>query len=361
MNKLFLLKIVRTSVVQVGLVAAAILLFVPDEHMVLAQEAPVTVQSADEATVDAALDFIRNGQIDRGVFILQRLAGQGNADSLFHMGELFRLGVGRSKANDVATMYYRLAAALGHKTASLSLANMLFFEGDGSDKTLGEALSVWQTLALEGDVESIYMLGMLYWNGDAGLAQDPVRGYGLVWRAAQSGYADAVQNELTMHSLLNAEARQAAEEYGKSISEAGFGGEPLALDLLVAQAPAVDETPPETPLTIETEQPAKVLEKEPVAEPAIEPITEPDDWSTVWRLEVGFAMSEVNVRRLQSMISQTQADIVGKLFSDVAPSASRPGLFKLTYGPMKSLQDAVTTCVTLKRAGHDCAAKAPEE
>jgi len=333
-------------------------------------------ETADESSIQAALEYIRNGEIDQGAFILQRLAGQGNAESLYHMGELFRLGIGREKADGVAVMYFRLASTLGHKRASLSLANMLFFEGDSSEKTIAEALSVWQTLALEGDIESMYMLGMIYWNGEAGIGQDPVRGYGLVWRAAQAGYTDAVQNELTMRSLLNAEARDAAMKYGNSLDVAGFSDEPLALDLVVAEAEpdqaaeagASDaDTDGSEASGQETEATdgAELAQDDPVqdgeTEKAVEvPLVKPDDWGSVWRLEVGFAMSEVEVRRLQSMINQTQQASVGKLFSDIQPSVTRPGLFRLIYGPLRGMHQAVNTCVSLKRAGHDCSARAPE-
>lgn len=322
-------------------------------------------QSADEETVDTALNLIRSGDVDQGVFILQRLAGQGNADSLFHLGEMFRLGIGREKTNTVATMYYRLAAALNHKRASLSLANMLFFEGDGSDKVVSEALGVWQNLALDGDVESIYMLGMIYWNGEAGLEQDPVRGYGLVWRAAQEGYADAVQNELTMRSLLNAEARDAAHEYGQSLHVEGFSAEPLAIELVKGEEATPDEGSSEEVVAVAdaTALPADGEQEEPEVETPPEPVVpleKPEDWETVWRLEVGHAMSEVEVRRLQSIINQTMGPAVGQLFSEISPSATRPGLYRLVFGPMRSMSHAVSTCVTLKRGGHECATRAPE-
>jgi len=345
------------------------------ENVAQAYDADIatTVQEMDEETVETALDFIRNNEIDRGVFILQRLAGQGNAESLYHLGELFRLGIGRQKANDVATMYYRLATALGHRPAALALANFLFFDGDGSEKTIAEAVSVWQKLASDGDLESAYMLGMLYWNGEAGMKQDPVRGYGLVWRAAQNGYSDAVQNELTMRSLLNADAREAAMEYGKSVSSVGFDGEPLALDLLVASNDATTEDvsqadtelAPSEQLAPEEEtapvQQADEMENSSETQQVIEAPVDAEGWAAVWRLEVGVAMSKVRVTRLRNLINQTEIAGMDSLSSDVVPSVTKPGLFRLTYGPMNSMQQAVTTCVTLKRAGYECSAKAPEE
>jgi cell division septation protein DedD len=325
-------------------------------------EKPEHEKTANEESVEIALNYIRNNQIERGVFILQRLAGQGNGDSLYHMGELYRLGIGREKSASVATMYYRLATALDHEKAALALANFLYFEGDGSEKTIAEALGVWQNLALNGNVESMYLLGMVYWNGDVGLEQDPIRGYGLVWRASQAGYRDAEQSELTMHSILNAEAREAAMEYGKTYTVKGFTDKIAAPDVLTVEAASTEIADASIAADSDvapTAEPTKTAAK-PAPKPKPKPLVRPDDWTTVWRLEVGLAMSKLEVRRLQSLITQAQAGAVGGMFSEILPSTNRPGLYRLIYGPVSGLHQAVSTCVTLKRSGHDCAAKAPE-
>ncbi len=359
-------------------------MFSPIAATAMAQEAPseklpaddpdAALLAADGAEIEEALNLIRNNKIDQGTLILERLAGKGNAAALFHMGELFRLGIGREKAVNVATMYYRLASTLGHERASLSLANILFFEGDGSEQTIAEALGVWQDLALSGNLESLYVLGMIYWNGDAGLEQDPVRGYGLVWRASKEGYDNAIQNELTMRSILNGDARRAAMEYGNSLQIKGFSAEPLAPELLVDQASTT--TPPEaggaeradaTATAVDDahnsagQQIAEATQKAPPPSKPKAPLEKPEDWTTVWRLEVGFAMSKREVMRLQSVINRSQSQIIGPMFSEINPSATRPGLFRLVYGPISGMSKAVTTCVALKRAGHDCTVRAPEE
>jgi len=340
--------------VALAMVVASLAL--PAGGFLAAQESGKSQTSADQATLEEALEAIRDGDMDRGAIILQRLGGQGNAESLFHLGELFRLGVGREESDTVALMYYRLSAALGHRRAALTLANMLFFEGDGSEKTYGEALSLWQDAALDGDLEATYILGMIYWNGDAGVPQDPVRGYGLVWRAAQEGWEDAEQNELTMRSLLPLEAREAAMEYGRSLEVEGFGTEQLALDLVVSdeETNSPDDTTPEAVAE-------EAAAEEAIAEAEEGPLEMPEDWNTVWRLEVGFAMSELEVGRLRTIIAGTLPDAIGTLHADIVPSITRPGLYRLVYGPMRSMHQAVNTCVTLKRAGHDCNAQAPEE
>ncbi|MFC3052022.1 tetratricopeptide repeat protein [Kordiimonas pumila] len=298
----------------------------------------------DANPVEQALGLIRDGKVEMGVEALQTLAEGGNAEAMFHVGEIHRLGIGREVSVPIATMYYRFASQLNHERAALSLANILFFEGNGTEKENSEALDIWQTLTLKGNLEAAYMLGMLYWNGEAGVARDPIRGYALVWLAFEGGYADAEQNELSMKALLSSDAKEVAYDYAKNLADRGFTSKPLAIHLLAHD---------------EAERKAAIAQEKSAEEDV--PLEKPDDWTTVWRLEVGFAMSEMEVERLQRVISSTQAEAVGDLYSEVLPSANRPGLFRLIFGPAKSVNDAVSRCVALKRAGHDCFARPPEE
>jgi len=311
--------------------------------------APITAIQAQtdgsitgDSAVDDALKIIRGGNIDKGMISLQRLAEQGNPEAMFHVAEMYRLGVGRDASVAVATMYYRFASQLGHARGSLSLANILFFEGAKTEKEYGEALDIWQRFTLEGNLEASYMLGMVYWNGEAGIPRDPIRGYALVWLAAQGGYADAEQNVLSMQALLSHTAKETAYEYANDIKERGFSDEPLALNLLL-------------------EDTEKTLAPKPEPKKELPPLEMPDDWSTVWHIEVGFAMTEQEVERLHRVIYNAEKETVGDLFSEIAPSANRPGLYRLLYGPTRSMIDSVNRCVVLKRAGHDCFARAPEE
>ncbi|MBL4836507.1 MAG: SPOR domain-containing protein [Kordiimonadaceae bacterium] len=303
-----------------------------------------TNESTNETAVEDALTFIRNGEIQRGVVALEALALQGVPEALFHMGEINKLGIGKDQPSiPVATMYYRLASRLGHERASLLLANILFFDGDGSDATFAEAMTAWQSLALAGNAEAIYMLGMVYWNGEAGTKRDPVRGYGLVWLAAEKGYSGAEQNELSMKGMLNSSARKTGVDYAQNLNERGFSAEPLAMDLVLDSVPSAAGTI-STPIPEEDK-----------------PLVKPEDWTTVWRLEVGFAMDQDKVTLLQKVINGRQSKVVGGLFSEVIDSANRPGLYRLVFGPVKSMHDAVNRCVDLKRAGYDCFARPPEE
>lgn len=380
--------------------------------------APVDVQS-QSALVDAALDLVRGGSVDLGIEELRRLGEQGYSDAFYHLAEIHRLGIGRPVSVPIATMYYRLAAGLGHKRAALTLANFLFFEGDGSQSSIDEAMAVWQQYALMEDPEAMYMLGMVYWNGEGGRLPDPIRGYGLVWKAAAEGYADAINGESAMNGQLSEQARARARQYASALQAEGFSDKPIALYLVMGREDGARERTPEPgTVDITADAPMVVADTEPAAgpdeetggtpaemsvasaqEPESEPEPEPEpaavvdagpeqgdggddfamaegmdegddpvledpdapvDWTTVWHVEVGFAMSQEEVDRLMKVILTTQAEAVAGLKGEVTESINRPGLYRLVFGPVKGMQGAVRRCVALKRAGYDCFAKPPQ-
>lgn len=294
----------------------------------------VVAQSGLSEEIDEALDLIRDDKLDAGLDMLRRLGELGSAEAFFHLAEIHRLGVKKEPSSDVSMMYYRLAAQMGNKRAALNLANILFFEGDGSRAVIDEALAIWQQHAMLGDVEAIYLLGMLYWNGEGGQIPDPVRGYGLVWRAAEAQYPPAVETLPQMREQLNAEARASAITYAEEFEVKGFDRKPLDLHLVTDEVPEV-------------------------AEAAAEKAEKPEDWGAVWRLEVGFAMSDVDTKTLEQQILEKRGDAVSDLYHEIVEAPNRPGLYRLLFGPVGGMQDAVSRCVKLKRGGFDCFAKPP--
>jgi TPR repeat protein len=296
------------------------------------QAGPAALAQAAEEEVSEALDLIRDGNVEAGVDMLRRIGELGSAEAFFHLAEIHRLGAGKEAAPPVAMMYYRLAAQMGNKQAALNLANILFFEED-TEASIKEAMAIWQQYALLGDVEATYLLGMLYWNGDGQQVADPVRGYGLMWRAAQAGYGPAAEAEPDMRLQLAVEAQEAGEAYGRELEIRGFSAKPLDLHLVTDDVPELPQ---------DSEGDAK-----------------PEDWEAVWRLEVGFAMREEDSRALQRKILAEEKSTVADLFSEIVESPNRPGLYRLLFGPIGGMQDAVNRCVALKRAGHDCFAKPP--
>ena len=349
-------------------------------------EDDVPPTTADDQSIEDALEMMRSGDLKGGVAMLESLAINGNALAYYHLVEVRRIGVGTEKNIPVATMFYRLSSQLGHKDAALKLANILFFEGNGTDDEIAEAVTLWQDEAIKGAPEALYMMGMIYWNGEAGFGPDPIRGYGLVWRASRDGYVQADDSLGTMSVLLERKAKDVGQRYAERLEELGFDDEPLAPHLW----PEVDSADNRKKQADSALTAAEILDRETeeakaeVASAAVSATTtasaeetqeeptdvtanqegkaapKPENWDEVWHLEVGFAMSELEVKRLRSIVSNTLRQEVGSLHSDIVESPSRPGLYRLVFGPVTSLQSAVTKCVALKRAGHDCFAKAPQ-
>lgn len=289
----------------------------------------------DQQSVEDALNAIRDGDFKTGRAILQHLSEQSNGEAFYHLAEMSRLGIGGDPSMSIAVMYYRFAAKLGNAKAAMKLANILYFEGEKTPADVAEAFATWQTYALRGNAEAAYLLGLIYWNGENGRAPDPVRGYGLVWRAAQAGYELAIPAELEMRSLLPGEARTAGQSYGQQLDSLGFSDDHMNIEMLV-----------------EGWKPDEKDEEE-------KPLEKPEDWSTVWHLEVGFAMREADAAAMLDRIQTEHGDIIEGLHSEMVQSANRTGRYKLVFGPMDGMHPAVRLCVDLKRAGFDCFARPP--
>lgn len=289
--------------------------------------------TVDDQTIEDALEAIRAGDFKTGRAILEFLSEQANPEAMYHLAEMARLGIDGEVSMPIAIMFYRLSSRLGNAKSGMKLANILYFDGGQTPAEIAEALAIWQAQAISGNAEAAYVLGLIYWNGEDGRTPDPVRGYGLVWKAAEAGYKDAVNSELEMRTLLPGDAREAAQVYAQRLPEFGFSDEHLNLDMLV-EGWTPDEEEEET-------------------------VEKPGDWSTVWHLEVGFAMREDDAQRILGEINEQYADTVKGLFSEMVPSPNRLNRYKLIFGPLDGLHAAVSKCVDLKRGGYDCFAKPP--
>lgn len=295
---------------------------------------PPDSSTADDLVIEDALNAIRNQDTEKGMGLLQRLADQANPTALYHLGEMSRLGIGGKQSMNVAMMYYRLAGKLGNEQAAMKLANILYFDGENTAAEVAESMAIWQIYALQENAEAAYLLGIIYWNGENGRTPDPLRGYGLVWRAAQAGYNDAVQSELTMRAQLPGKARDAGQIYGERLEYLGFTDELIGMDLLVE-----GWEPDEKDTTV----------------------VKPEDWTKVWRLEVGFAMREADAKTTMERINQDHGETLEGLYGEITESPNRAGRYRLLFGPVGGLHAAVSLCVTLKRDGYDCFAASPDE
>lgn len=299
------------------------------------------IRKEDEQALNKALNQIKNQNFEAGYQQLTDLGAAGSADAFFHLGEIERLGVLESGIDfSAAANHYRMAAALGHVRAGLALANMLYFDKGTNKKSdiidrasVQTAIAAWQQLAIEGKSEALYMLGMLYWNGQATLQQDPIRGYGLVWQAANKGYRNAIRAEAQMLPELNYDARQAGRSYAQSLDKYGFSADILRIDLVMNNI-----------------KPAFGGKKRGL----------PVSWDLVWHLELGIALQEKEAEALIKQIEKDYAQVAGMLSYEIVPAPIRLTRFQLVMGPMQNMAEAVKYCMRFKKNGIDCYAMAPK-
>ncbi|UTW55582.1 tetratricopeptide repeat protein [Kordiimonas sp. SCSIO 12610] len=285
------------------------------------QQSKVNVQAAD---VNHALIMIRQGSFNEGSETLRALGNSGSAEAYFHLGQIHRLGIQGEKSDEVATMYYRLSNELGHKRAGMILANLLFFKPNRTASEEDEAIKIWQDQALIDDAEAQYLLGTVYWNGDGGLGPDPIRGYGLIWRASELGHGEAKASEVLMASDLSFEARHRARLYADNLRAEGFEATPLEIELIFdAIATAAGDLAPA------------------------------DDHKP-WQINVGFSHSNDRLPSYKALLEQDVGAYLEDLEQKVVQTQS--GQFLVTYGPIASLDQAVSRCVFLKKKGYDCSA-----
>ncbi|HWI85853.1 MAG TPA: tetratricopeptide repeat protein, partial [Sphingomonas sp.] len=149
---------------------------------------------ATSAPADAGSDFRA----------LQARAQAGNPDAQFEMAEAYRAGRGVEPNPEIAIMWYRRAAALGHVRASEELGFALFAHGDRR-----EAIPYIEKAAARGEPRAFYLLGTAHFNGDYATRDWPLA-YAQTMRAAAAGLPAAQRNlELMGHYLLPADKAKA--------------------------------------------------------------------------------------------------------------------------------------------------------
>ncbi|MFS2112153.1 SPOR domain-containing protein [Sphingomonas sp. Sphisp140] len=296
-----------------GLIAAAgIALAAP---LALAQENPVKagVEAWERGDYKAAVDRWRSPAL------------KGDADAQFNLGQAYKLGRGVPADLDQAEAWYGKAAAQGHEQAEASYGLALFANGR-RDKA-----APWlQRAAGRGDPRAQYVLGTMYFNGDA-VPKDWVRAYALVTRSSQSGLAEASGALAQMDKYMSVQDRQAAltlaRKYEQEANRAPLPGtDRPPVEVASAQPPRRTPpraTPSPTPVPVRT-NPAPVP-----AGPAIR--------DGGWRLQLGAFGDPGNARKLWSQ--------VGGRFPGRSVAYVKSGtLTKVLVGPFASRADAAGAC-----------------
>lgn len=172
-------------------------LLVPALLVVALLAAPAAAQS-----VKAGIEAWTAGRHAEAVAIWKPLAARGQADAAFNLGQAHKLGRGVPASLAEAQRWYEQAARAGHPEAQTSLGLLLFQNGNRAG-----AMRWIRAASDAGEPRAMLVMGTALFNGD-GVAEDRVRAYALVSRAAAKGLSAARTTLGEMEMLIPLEERQ---------------------------------------------------------------------------------------------------------------------------------------------------------
>jgi uncharacterized protein len=169
------------------------------------------------ADVDAGVKKYQTGDFKGAVSEWTPLAGKGDANAAFNLGQAYRLGRGVNQDVAKAVTYYEQAAKNGHIAAQGNLGTLLYFSA-APVQNRKKAVEWWHTAAQNGDARAQYMLGVLYFNGDD-VEKDWSKAYAFTSLAKDAGLkeADSSLTEMTRH-LAAADVEKGAAQKSKLIA-----------------------------------------------------------------------------------------------------------------------------------------------
>ena len=178
--------------------------------------------------------FYLNGEAKKALRDWEQLAGKKNADALFNLGQVYRLGQGAPSDERKAEGYYRRAADLGHTPAIRELGTLYIFRGQTPDSR-AQGVALLENAAARGDARAEYVLGVLYFGGDLA-ARDPVRAYAWTLLALDGGLSEVAQSEAAQRRALSETELARALELSRTLLTGEL--EPARFGLLIGEMPA---------------------------------------------------------------------------------------------------------------------------
>ena len=128
----------------------------------------------------------------RAIARIQKLAEEGHAGALFHMGKMSALGIALEQDLGAAADWYRRAAALGDIRAHSNLGWM-HQSGMGVAEDKAEAFRLLSVGAENGVLSAKAAVGVMLLNGE-GCKSDTTRGLQLLEQSFDAGYSNAANH-----------------------------------------------------------------------------------------------------------------------------------------------------------------------
>jgi TPR repeat protein len=139
-------------------------------------------------TYDKALAAYNRGDLPGALPLFRQAAEEGSADAQAWLGYLLDL----AEENTEAVRWYRAAAEQGHKDGLAGLADM-YAKGEGVDRDLGEARSLYEKAADAGQDRAARVLANAYEKG--GLDVEPDAGKATYWQSRAAELAAGKEQE----------------------------------------------------------------------------------------------------------------------------------------------------------------------
>lgn len=304
------------------------------------------------ADVKAGVEAWQRGDYKKAVSEWRGPAVAGDADAQFNLAQAYKLGRGVPVDLPQAEEWYRKAALQGHPQAEENYGLALF----ENNKRM-QAVEWLERAASRGEPRSQYVLGTMYFNGDA-VAKDWVKAYALTVRAAAQGLAQATTAQAQMDRYISMSERQRGIELARAYErDAGrpqvAASPPPPPSRAATPAPIVrTELPPSAaypkPIPAETEPATAAARPAPpiirpaprvaAAAPRAETTAAP---SGAWRVQIGAFGDPANARKAGG---QAASRFPGRRV--IYEKAGR--LTKVLIGPFTSSAEASRACGAVK-------------
>jgi len=288
---------------------------------------------ADDNRVKAGVDAWGRGDYAGAVELWRGPADAGDPDAEFNLGQAYKLGRGVPADLNQAEKWYRLAAQQNHPQAQDNFGLALFQNGKHQD-----AVQWLQRSAQRGEPRAQFVLGTMYFNGDA-VPKDWVRAYAWVLRAAASGLPQATQTQQQMDRYISLPDRQEAQALAQRYEAQANQRDAQLESASNARAPnrpdssiGTTELPPSRADRTLAANEAPALIPAPASEPAAVVVPAGN-----WQVQLGAFGNVGNARKLWTRIHAR--------FPGRAPAYVKAGaLTKLLVGGFASKTDALRAC-----------------
>lgn len=157
-----------------------------------------SIWKSDKESVQFAERLIDEGNTEKGLAEMRRLAGDGNADAMCFLAGGYYFGMYGLPEDRKAGFEWFLKSAKGGSILGQYFVGTLYSSGEGTSKNFDQAAHWWRKAAQFGLPSAQLALSSVYRVGRGNIKQDLDEAIRWCRKAAESGYADA-QVELSIY------------------------------------------------------------------------------------------------------------------------------------------------------------------